>query len=253
MNFRSNVLGHLPSKSIVAALALGLIAALLAWYVVSPTSKDVFGWLGTVVSTFVGAWIAFRFNALKSERDKADREVEAGNTAIMILIEFLDRLLQFEENFTAAARGKTSAWFAMRPGAPLDVVEFAVDKNSLSFLLKKHPMTWRAVVLEERRYAIVAKAIDDRNKLYADRLLPAMEAAGFGHAQNVLLSDVEKAVGPTISQALKDGTAFIIENVEKDVASLNTAISDLRKCLIELYPDREFVPLPPRIKSESLT
>jgi hypothetical protein len=243
-------LKHLFSKRNVAAFALVLIVTVCAWFVVRPTPKDVLGWLGTVVSTFVGAWIAFRFNALKSERDRVDREVEAGNTAIITLIEFLDRLAQFQANFTAPASGKPTAWFTMRPGGPLDVIQFAIDKNSLSFLLRKHPMTWRAVVLEERRYALVAKAVDDRNKLYADELLPTLEGAGYGHEQKVIVAEIEKAVGQSISQALKDLTTFIIENVEKDIVSLTTAISDLRKALTELYPDREFVRLPYRIKSK---
>lgn len=250
MKLSSGILKYLFSKRAVGTLAFILIAGLTTWYIVRPAPKDVFGWFGTVLSTFIGAWIAFRFNALRSERDRTDLEIEAGNLTIITLIEFLDRLLQFEENSTGPARGKPTAWFAMRPSGPLDVIGFTINKESLSFLLKKHPMMWRAIVLEERRYALVAKTIDDRNRLYADKLLPTLEAAGYNHGQNVIASDIEKAIGPTISQSLKDGTAFIIENVEKSIASLTTAISDLRKALAEIYPDHEFVRLPHRIKSK---
>jgi hypothetical protein len=122
----------------------------------NPSLKEVLGWVGTVGATFVGAALAFAFNAIRSANDREEKECVAGNLALITLVEFLDRLLQYDRSYIQSARGRPDAWFGMRPGKLIDI-EFKIDKNSLAFLLTKHSMTWRAIVLEETRSSVLVE------------------------------------------------------------------------------------------------
>lgn len=218
------------------------------WRYGDPTLKDVLGWLGTLVSTFVGAAVAFAFNSVRVSKDKEEKECVAGNLALVTLVEFLDRLLQYEHVFVKPAKNAKDFWFSMRAGPFIDV-EPKIDRASLAFLLTKHPMTWRAIVLEEMRFDAIRDAIERRNTLFKEKVWPKMEAQNIGHGASLTTSEVEKILGPATTEDLKSATAHIMENCEKSIQTLNTCIANLRKVLIERYPRREFVRTPKRLSS----
>ena len=173
--------------------------------IANPTIKDALGWAGAVVSTFVGAAVAFIFNAIRSRRDRDDQECTAGNLALITLVELLDRLMQYQRDYVEKAIKKPDAWFAMRAGEMTNV-ELKIDKNSLAFLLEKYPMTWRAILLEEMRYSRFSRAVDYRNKLINEKVWPKLEAAGLKHGDKILGSQVEEVLGPATTQDLKNVT-----------------------------------------------
>jgi hypothetical protein len=230
----------------VAAFVFVCILAFAEARFANPSLKEALGWAGTLVSTFVGAALAFIFNAIRSRREREDQECAAGNLALITLIELLDRLLQYQNNYVNKVRGKADAWFAMRAGE-LTNVELKIDKNALPFLLEKHPMTWRAIVLEETRFSVFGRAVEHRNKLINEKVWPTLEARGYAQGSSIKISEIEEVLGPATTQDLKNVTEHIVENCEKDISSLNTCIANLRKALLELYPAREFIRLPKKL------
>jgi hypothetical protein len=214
----------------------------------NPSLKDVLGWAGTLVSTFVGAAMAFAFNALRVSKHREEKECIAGNLALITLVEFLDRLLQYEQVYIQPVKDTHDAWFSMQAGQLINV-ELKIDKASLAFLLTKHPMTWRAIVLEEMRFNIMKDAIDRRNKLVNENVWPKMEERGIGHGKSLATAEVEEILRPATTQDLKNVTAHIVENCEKNIQSLTTCIANVRKVLMEKYPGREFVRTPKRLSS----
>jgi hypothetical protein len=208
-----------------------------------PSVKDMLGWAGTIGSTFVGAALAFTFNAIRSYSERDERECVAGNLALITLVEFLDRLLQYEHNYIQPARKKRDAWIAMRAGKLINI-EFKIDKNSLSFLLTKHHSVWRKIVLEETRFAVLEDAINDRNKLMNEIVWPKMEAEGIAHGASMELALIEEILGPATTQNLKNSTQYIMESCLKDIESMSKCIEHLRTALMQLYPRREFLEPP---------
>ncbi len=212
----------------------------------NPTLKDVFAWAGALVSTFVGAALAFIFNAIRTSHELEDEQCIAGNLALVTLVEFLDRLLQYEHTYIKPVEGKNDAWVAMRAGDLINI-EFKIDKNSLSFLLAKYPMTWRSVVLEETRFSVLTDAVNRRNKLLNESAWPKLEAHGIEHGASIETTKVEEILGPATTQNLKNSTQFIVETCVKDINSIGTCIANLRTVLLELYPGRDFVRTPKRL------
>jgi hypothetical protein len=208
-----------------------------------PAVKDVLSWAGTIGSTFVGAALAFTFNAIKSHNERDERECVAGNLALITLVEFLDRLLQYQSNYIQPARGKRDAWVAMRPGKLINI-EFKIDKNSLAFLLTKHPNVWREIVLEETRFSVLEDAISDRNNLINEIVWPKMEAKGIAQGASIELARIEEILGPAATQNLKNSTQYIMETCMKDIETISKCIEHLRTALMQMYPRREFLEPP---------
>jgi hypothetical protein len=219
----------------------------IEWRYGDPSLKDVLGWVGTLVSTFVGAAMAFTFNAIRVRRDREEKECVAGNLALITLVELMDRLLQYEHSYVKPVARKLDAWFSMRPGVLINV-ELKTDKTSLAFLLTKHTTTWRAIVLEETRFNVLKEAVDRRNKIVNESVWPKMEAKGFGHGSSVETAEIETVLGPATTQDLKSVTAFIMEIC--DIQSISACIADLRLALLTIYPHREFVIQPERINRQ---
>jgi hypothetical protein len=212
----------------------------------NPSLKEVLGWAGTIGSTFVGAALAFAFNAMRTSNEREEKECVAGNLALVTLVEFLDRLLQYEHSYIQPLRGRHDAWFIMRGGKLINI-EFKIDKNSLAFLLTKYPVTWRAVVLEETRFSVLEDAIDQRTKLMNENIWPKFEARGIAHGASIETEQIAEILGPATTQNLKNLTEFIVETCERDIQSITACIANLRTVLLQLYPRRDFIGAPVRL------
>jgi len=155
-------------------------------------------------------------------------------------------MLQYQHSYIEPVKGKFDAWFTMHAGELINI-ELKLDKNSLAFLLTDHPMTWRAVVLEETRFSVLKDAVDHRNKLINDSVWPKMEAKGIGHEASIEVAKIEEILGPATTQNLKNLTQFIIDSSGKNIESISTCIANLRQALLHLYPSRDFVRPPKRL------
>lgn len=218
-----------------------------ALLVLKPSAREFFTFVGALASTFIGAWFAFQFGAERVRRDKRDKDVVAGNLALVVLVEFLDRDLQYQKQFVEPVRENPNNWWAMRPGQDLDTLDLRVDHAGLAFLLERHSQVWRAIVLEERRHKLLAKTITERTKLLSEDAFVKFEAAGFGHGQPVTPDEIERVLGPRTTASLKDDTKFIIRMTDDNIKSLESCISIVRTTLKELFPDSDFIGIPIKI------
>ncbi len=237
-------------KHINSTTFVGINVAVIgcaALIVLQPSAREFFTFAGSLASTFIGAWFAFQFGAERVKRDKRDRDVSAGNLALVVLVEFLDRDLQYQKQFVDPVRENPNQWWVMRPGQDLDTLDLRVDHAGLAFLLQRHSQIWRAIVLEERRHKLLAKTITDRTKLLTEEVFIKFEAAGFGHGQAVTPDEIERVLGPRTTASLKDDTKFIIGMTDDNIKSLDSCISVVRNALKELFPDADFIGAPTKI------
>ncbi len=218
-----------------------------ALVVLQPSARELFTFAGALASTFIGAWFAFQFGAGRVKRDKRDKDVSAGNLALVVLVEFLDRDFQYQKQFVDPVRENPNYWWVMRPGQDLDTLDLKVDLAGLAFLLQRHSQVWRAIVLEERRHKLLAKTITERTKLLTEEVFVKFEAAGFGHGQVVTPDEIERVLGPRTTASLKDGTKFIIGMTDDNIKSLESCISIVRNALRELFPNTDFIGAPIKI------
>jgi hypothetical protein len=101
---------------------------------VSITANDLGSWLGALVATFVGAFLAFQFGLRQRELQRVNDEVTAGNLALSTLIEMWDRQVQFQTDVVAPFRNRHDAlilgrvWSTRRLGQHLSLMGFRLEQ-----------------------------------------------------------------------------------------------------------------------------
>jgi hypothetical protein len=131
----------------------------------------------------------------------------------------------------------------MGVGMPLTSVELRLNRNELAFLLEKDPEVWRRAVLEEGRFNLVKKFIDDREELILKETWPRLVQAGVPLHFEMKEGDLEHILGPGIIRHLKVKTDAIIKNIDENVQTSFAVISALRDALLKIHPDRKFIRL----------
>lgn len=238
---------HINSATFVAInVAVICGAGLIA---LRPDAREFGALASWAASTFVGAWFAFQFCSWRSERAGKDSDLRAGNMALVVLIEFLDRDLQYQRRYVEPVRNNSNFWWIMRPGQDLDSVALEIDHAGLSFLLQTNADVWRAIVLEERRHKLVAKTIAERTKLMLEIVFPKFESAGLQNGQAVSGEDVERILGPTITANLKEDTKAVVEMIDDNIQSLENCIAVVRAALSSLHPGSELVVRPDSLEA----
>lgn len=210
----------------------------------SLTLKDVIAAVWAPFSIFVGAWTAFYFNNRRATRERIDDEVTRGNLAISVLAQFYNQQVQYRINYIDPHKNAPDAWFKIMAGPPLDSIQIELNRNDLGFLLQTNGAVWQQAVLEERRFHLVKALIDERNDMLA-KAWAKLEASGVKHGSAILLSDVEKILGPVLYQQLQHMGSALIDQVTQNVRSSMEAIVALRAELVRSFPKRKFIDIVP--------
>jgi hypothetical protein len=215
----------------------------LVWFAtaVKITANDVGSWLGALVSTFLGAFFAFRFAVRQRELRRVNEEVTAGNLALSTLIEMWDRQVQFQRDVVEPYRNRQDAWSNLPIGTPLDSIDLTLNRNDLGFVLQADGPTWQAVILEERRYHLVKRIIEQRDAVALNAAWPRLDAGGVQLRANLPEADVERILGAAIVQQLRENTRGIISMIDENVVSSFAAITALRQTLRSIHPGRRFI------------
>jgi hypothetical protein len=210
-----------------------------------PSTKDFAVWSGSLVATFLGAWLAFKFAAIRSDRERVDREVVAGNLALATVAEIWDQQKQFQRKVVDTHRGRFDAWFNLAVGTTLGDIPTASIRSDMAFLLQSAASVWQEVILEERRYRLVATLIKEREMLVLKEVWPRLEAEGLQMGQVAPETEIQRILGPGIVKQLTVKTSAISDFIDENVNSSFAAFKRLRSALKKIHPDRKFIELTP--------
>ena len=236
---------------IVIAAALFTALALCFWVSgIQLTSRDLLTALGSAVSTFIGAWFAFRFNSLKEGAVRLDREIIAGNLALSTLAEFWDRQKQYQIDIVKLYRGRDDAWFNLAIGSRIEWADLSFNRSDLAFLLLISARSWQKITLEERRFRLLAQRIDERDTLILNEAWPKLVAAGMQVNRALPTAQLETLLGPSVVRRLQVTTEAIISHTDENVASSLEAFDTLRNVLLKNYPGKKFINLDPTMPSD---
>jgi hypothetical protein len=194
------------------------------------------------VSSFAGAWAAFRFQAHQRKSEEDQKCIGAGNRAIYTVYALWNVLEQYRKEALEEYRGRPDAWLnlAAHPAPPVKVDRF--QSADLQFLLERgQAPVFASLMLEEQRFNLAVDLIRSRSDLVLNMVFPRMAAAGFGLGQQQTIQAVEAALGIDVCHQLKQITATIYQNVDDDLESLRVLYADLRREMQSLYPKRKFV------------
>ena len=200
--------------------------------------KEFIAGIGTLFATFIGAWLAFQFAKVQRDREKAEKEIAAGNRALYTLTAIFNQTYQHQDEIIAPICGTGDAWLNMAVTSPL-TENVGFDLTDLSFVLQAEPAVFQQVLLEEQRFKSLAHMISEHATLMLNIVWPRMEAAGIGMGVEPRPEEyVKSALGPGTVRRLEVGSAGIIKNTDDNVELIKVAFGRLRSTLKELYPDR---------------
>jgi hypothetical protein len=204
------------------------------------TPKDILAGLGTILGTFFGAWLAFRFANIKAKREKIDENVAAGNRALFTLTFMYNGVRQHQKEIVEPYRGKRDSWLNLHVGSPLNE-ERSFSMKDLSFLMEADPETYQSLFLEEERYRLVVYLVEDHRKIILEHAWPRLEGAGLEIGDGDFETEIKKILGPSIVKRLTVTTDGIIRNIDENEKSHRDAFVRLRAALKKIYPDRKFI------------
>ena len=233
---------------ILFAINLFFFMGPTAWILTefSITPKEILGVLGTLVASFAGAWVAFKFQRLHRAKERTDDEVAAGNRALFTLYEIWNALVQYQKEAVADYRDRPDAWLNLPVTHALRREDsFLFDMKDLSFMLRGDAPTFQLVVLESVRARLVSHYINERERLVLSEVFPKLTAAGIGLRESRPESDFEAILGVGTVRQLRTLTDAIIKNVDDDVESSHKAFVELRTALRKIHPTQKFIDLKP--------
>lgn len=227
-----------PYHHIVLAVAI-LVAGLLLGYSYRNESGGSAGILGpsaTLLAAFVGAWLAFELQNRKQEREEKKNQISAVNRALYMIYDMWNVLIQYQDEVINQIRGMPDDWLNMSASLEGQFHEVHFSAKDLVFLLEtKYADLYARILLEEQRYTIAMGLIKTRSRMIYNQLHPRMENLGFKVGEALDLEEVEKGLGPDITNKLRQMTEGIIKNVDEDVASLKALYDDFRNSMMDFF------------------
>ena len=238
--FRLVVLATLALFAINIFFFLGPMIALITAIQSAITIGGLIAGVGTLAATFAGAWLAFKFATLKSERDRVNDEVAAGNRALFTLTWMWNETKEHQKEVVEPYRGKPDAWLNLSMSHPFNA-DLSFDMKDLSFVMQTNAGVFQKVFLEEERFRIISYLIEDRRRLLLTQTWPRLEAAGISIGMGRSEVDIHKILGSALVKQLKITTAAVINFTDENVTSLRDVFRALRTELKKIYPDEKFI------------
>ena len=205
-------------------------------------SSDVFSALATMLATFVGAWLAFKWQKHLEDANEERENIAAGNRALITIWQQLSSLRIIQLDCIAPVRSHPGRHIAMKPLLPVEEPPRRHPVKDLDFLITKgHKKILFDLLLEEERYSTATEAIRARSAMHQNIVQPKLEAAGIREGQGYGKENFEKALGDKDYKTLERLTDAAIAHVDRTVESLGALKSSLRAALTSIYPKADFV------------
>lgn len=213
-----------------------------------PELNIVLDVLVTIISTFAGAWAAFRFESRRRTAEEDSRRIGAANRAIYVIYHYWTLLEQFRVDVMEPHRARPDAWLNLPAHLVAPTATDRLQTSDLQFLLHVgQAETYATLMLEEQRVMLALNLIADRSRLVLSEAFPRLAGAALCIGQPSTADQIERALGSDVTRRLKEITNAIFKNVDEDITTLRAAHDKMRSTMNFLYPGREFL----QVKFES--
>ena len=117
-----------------------------------------------------------------------------------------------------------------------------IDVDSASFLLSIGKGNLLGEISVQRRNFLQVVGLEaERNRLYLEKVNPALEGAGVVNGQEITDVQVRKALGEVNFFMLKELTDHYIDAVDSTLSSHLAVAEQLRIEMLKVFPDQSFV------------
>ena len=151
-----------------------------------------------MVTVFVGAWAAFKFQNHQQEKLRQGLHIAGANRALYTIYNMWNIVLQYQKEIVNPFRGNLDAWLSMSAspsmGTTYGLISFKADE--LNFLLQsEHANTFSIILLEEQRFLMMTRLIEDRSAIILKHVHPAMGNAKVRVGESLTEAKIECLIG----------------------------------------------------------
>lgn len=198
--------------------------------------------LVTILSVFLGAYLAFKYETRRKEADERSARVSVVNQALFTLYNQWNILGQYEREVCVKHRKSPISWLNMPATSPIEVGLVGFNWEGLAFLLESSdPTIYSNLMLEERRFRFIVGQIHERSELLSQTVLPKLADAGVKSGDSIDVPAVEAFFGPHVVALLKASTNAVINGTESSLVSTEEAFHRLRSVAHTMYPKATLV------------
>ena len=196
----------------------------------------------TLVATFLGAWLAFRFERKNKNDEEEQRRCGAANQALCTLFSLWSNTEQYRKEAIEPCRGKPDAWLNMSAQTPIKTGLASFEAGALSFLLQTPtPMIYPELFLEEQHFAELINKIEWHFTILMNDVYPRFAAAGVNVGAPLPLQEIERIIGNDTAHKLRGLTKSLESSVDENLKTIVSAHDHLYAAMKQLYPKRKFV------------
>ncbi len=203
--------------------------------------SSLFEPMATLIATFIGAWLAFKYQSRLEGRKELDARVDAGNRVLFQLAGNISWLVNTKRQLIDPFRERPGRMFEMLPDlspVPVGVLDF----NSVSFLLRrKNADVLGEVLVETRKFQMAVSLQERRSSFYLSDINPRLERASIQHGQDVTETRMREAVGDISWYMLESITNHYVEQIDSTLESHLKLVPKLRGALIYAIPKGKFI------------
>ena len=202
--------------------------------------KDIGTGLLALVSTFLGATIAFRLNEVKEKKANEEKQIQAINSALLIIIRQYNALKSLEKEFKNYSNDIQAAINLPAIQLP-DYNDLNQNISSLEFLINsKDPNILFKIIIEQERFHQAIASWQVRNDFYLNKFQPIVSEKNLNR-QSFSLEQSKMILGDIVVDTLINSVINSKDLVIKSCETLPIAFQDLRKIAKELYPNQRFL------------
>jgi hypothetical protein len=230
-----------PARLLYAAIAVVVVLiALVAAYFQQIEVKDLVVAALPVMTTFLGATLAFRLNEDREEKREQLRRKQALDFSLFVLLRQDNAVGQSIEPYRTAANDAERA-FVVPALKPPDYLGLRQDIASLAFLLELgHPQLLFELSIEQERFEQAFEALRTRNQFYVDELQPALESTGM-NGRPVTLAEAKGLLGERIFESSMNQAHILFDHFQASEKSIPKMFASIRSTAKELFPSAAFV------------
>jgi hypothetical protein len=202
--------------------------------------KDIGTGLLALVSTFLGATIAFRLNEDKEKKANEEKQIQAINSALLIMIRqhnALNLLKKYLESFP----NDNQAAFNMPALQPPSYNDLIQDVSSLEFLINSNnPKILLNIINEQERFYQAIESWKMRNNFYINEFQPIVSEKRL-KKHSFSNQEAKDVLGERIFETLIISVRESRSHIIKSCESLPLIYKELREVAKKQYPNEKFL------------
>jgi len=220
-----------------ALLGVLFKTSVIAWKIIS--SETFITAVSTLAASFGGAYLAFKWQRSEKKSEITERNISAGNRAIVSLIRMFNIVAQYRMQVIDPRRASTGRAVLIAASRLDNTEKEGVDQDSLGFL-SGSAEEYELVLdlwIQERRFRALVGAVNSRSDLHVRKIQPAISAAMKPGAE-FTRPDVAELVGEDVLSEMEQVTEEIIHLVELLECSIVECKTALQRRMKAHFPGR---------------